>query len=413
MVDRNFVLRLRNLAGNEVCRVAVPLPLGHESPDELQRRRGPAAAKAAKLQRMREDRAAAKAWRYSVFTAVERVTRAGPHSQRYGDIITAEPLKLEELQTTADIRRALQLDAFDASGEGGAEAEDRFTTEGIGNDVLVEGIYVTVDQVAREEEERVALDPGDFLSRLEVRDWERIYNGPDPWESDTMEIMRAVLARQVFPPWFYRWCVSERLWDTEEIATVALGQHGLALRYASERLRDSEEVAGVAVGQGGLALQYASERLRDSEQVAGLAVGKDGLALQYASERLRDSEQVARLAVGKNGIALGFVSERLRDSAEVVGVAVGQIGWALEYASERLRDSEEVAGVAVGKNGRALFHVSERLLDDEEFVRFAVGQRDQWGHPCPWLIEYASQRLRDKIAGEQVSPSNLPSEVNS
>ena len=243
--------------------MAVPPAPDHESPNEF------------------EDRAAVKAWRYSVFTAVERATRASPYSQRYGDIITAEPLVLEELRTTADIRRALQLEAFNENGEG--VAGDRFTIEGTGGAVLVEGICVTVDQVAREEEQRVAQDhtptqgrvhttlPQSGL-RLRLKEKEENEGPDDPWELDSMEILRAACGPHC-PEDFWFGHASERLRDSEELATVAVAKSHHALQWASQRLRDSEALAKVAVSHNGLALQYASERLRDSEDPSRAACG--------------------------------------------------------------------------------------------------------------------------------------------
>ena len=378
MVDRNFVLRLRNLAGNEVCRVAAPPAPGHEAPDEV------------------EDRAAAKAWRYSVFTAVERATRACPHAQRYGDIITAEPLLLEELRTTADIRHALQLDAFAENGEG--VAEDRFTIEGTGNDVLVEGVYVTVDAVAGEEERRRVHEGSERLGRRFGA--AAILGIPPCWEFDSMEIMRTVIlsakdhsgtveALMESPHAGYLFgFASERLRDSEELATLAVGLRGGAISSASERLRDSEELATLAVGKDGHAIQYVSERLRDSEELAALAVRENVSAIEHVSERLRDSEELAALAVRENVFAIEHVSERLRDSEELARLAVAQDGTAIEGVSERLRDSEELAALAVGRNGFAIKYVSERLRDSEELARLAVAQDGT-------AIEGASERLRD------------------
>ena len=68
--------------------------------------------------------------------------------------------------------------------------------------------------------------------------------------------------------------------------TVAVGQNGMALQYASEELSNEREVVTVAVKQNGMALQYASPALLADFEVAQSAVEQNAAAVHVEIQPL-------------------------------------------------------------------------------------------------------------------------------
>ena len=63
---------------------------------------------------------------------------------------------------------------------------------------------------------------------------------------------------------------------------MAVRQNGMVLGITND-WKDDEEVVTIAVGNYGKSLFYASQRLKNNQQIVKVAVKMDGLSLKFAS----------------------------------------------------------------------------------------------------------------------------------
>ena len=111
--------------------------------------------------------------------------------------------------------------------------------------------------------------------------------------------------------------------DDRDVVLKAVGQNGMALRYASGKLRNDEVVVLVAVEKYGLALQHASTTLRNERGVVLAAVKNDGEALLWAEhkdvevvrEALRDRDVGLNIRYYRSALWYNCVPNELRMEA--------------------------------------------------------------------------------------------------
>ena len=170
-----------------------------------------------------------------------------------------------------------------------------------------------------------------------------------------------------------------------EIALVALGWDGDALRYVPTSRADYGALARVALERVGAALQYVPTERADYGELAKIALAQDGMALRHVPERNRLAFTL--IAVKQNGLALQHYSVffdnemHIAEYFEICKAAVRQNGLALRYVANIGSEPfnfDEVARIAVTQNPNAIDDVAgwASVHDYGELAYLAV--RKDW-----------------------------------
>ena len=156
--------------------------------------------------------------------------------------------------------------------------------------------------------------------------------------------------------------------DDLEVVLAAVGNHPLALRYASQRLQSTREVVIAALaswrglGHSGQCPNY--EYLCAGEMPAGALTDLQPLNLPNREDALR--------SVTHTGMMLRCVGVNFRNDPEVVLSAVSNVGNAFQYASTQLRSDKMFVVSAVSANGWALRYAILHQCDREVVHRAVV-----------------------------------------
>ena len=90
------------------------------------------------------------------------------------------------------------------------------------------------------------------------------------------------------------------------VAAAAYARDGLQIRGSTHN--DDPDLASIAVQQNGIALRWLTARMRKHPQIVELAVRQNGLALAFAHLSLCKAEShIAKLAIQQNSAAAAFV----------------------------------------------------------------------------------------------------------
>lgn len=245
--------------------------------------------------------------------------------------------------------------------------------------------------------------------------------------------------------------VSEWYGDDEEIAKIAVSQHGNNFQYLSERLRGSKEMMFLALHNlpkneftdrwvitavasdelrkdrevineilkyyyvdirnihesllddedfirdvvdneehGDFVIHYASDRLKEDREFVKYAVTKSHYILGETTEELQDDDEIVRLALAKSSSAIQYASDRFKDNKDIILNLVKENSEALQVASNRLKDDIDVVMAAVSKNASAFKYVSKRLQGNKEVVMTAIDSGD-----CYNILKYTTDELRN------------------
>ena len=172
-----------------------------------------------------------------------------------------------------------------------------------------------------------------------------------------------------------------------ELALIALGWDGDALRYVPTSRADYGDLARIALERVGMALRYVPPGRPDYGELATIALLQDGMALQHVPERSRPA--FALLAVKQNGLALQHYTVDDADELDtpeyfdLCKEAVRQNGLALQFVAQAFMmhggqqndhfNFEEVAWIAVKQDPEALCWLLHHWVNNYgELARFAL-----------------------------------------
>lgn len=228
MASRSYILCLQNVAGDEVCRVPLPPIIFPAAVRDVVPVVG--AIPGARRAIPEAEQEMIKAWRFSVFNAVERATGGGAVCQRYGDADTWEPLLLENLESATDLVRAFRLEGPPAEQE-----------------VLIEFVYVSLEPAIFALQQKAVEELATMRSAKEVHDFVAAtrranrQEGNEPslpgWFSDSNEVAKIVLRKSAFGCDHLFLCFSERLRGFEELAMLVIEFEGTSRRSVDWRKR--------------------------------------------------------------------------------------------------------------------------------------------------------------------------------
>jgi hypothetical protein len=170
-----------------------------------------------------------------------------------------------------------------------------------------------------------------------------------------------------------------------DLALVALGWDGDALRYVPTSRADYGALARVALERVGAALQHVPTERPDYDELAKIALVQDGMALRHVPERKRLAFTL--IAVKQNGMALQHYSvffdngTHFAEYFEICKAAVRQNGMALPYVASigsELFNFDEVARIAVTQSPYAFQYIGNwtSVNNYGELAHLAV--RRQW-----------------------------------
>ena len=228
--------------------------------------------------------------------------------------------------------------------------------------------------------------------------------------------------------------LSEALRGDPELCKVAVGEHGVPLKYATDAVKDDKDVVEFLLMRNCRNFRYASERLRNDKAFATAMIQKhltypwsvedifdhvsraitgdfdimlsavqlQPMALRYATPHLRDNKDLVLAAVQskrctRHSDALGkdfsdwFPREEFAGDREVMLVLVKKMPLLLKQASHKLRADRQLVRVAVEGDGDALEFASEDLRGDREIVSIAVEHAAPGGD----VLKFASESLRE------------------
>lgn len=171
-----------------------------------------------------------------------------------------------------------------------------------------------------------------------------------------------------------------------ELALIAVGWDGDALRYVPTSRADYGKIARIALEREGLALRYVPPGRPDYGELATIALLQDGMALQHVPWRSRPA--FALLAVQQNGMALQHYPMDDADELEtpeyfdICKEAVRQNWEALRFVSQVMMHGalqndhinfEEIAWIAMKQNANALCWLHHDSVNNYgELARFAL-----------------------------------------
>ena len=192
-----------------------------------------------------------------------------------------------------------------------------------------------------------------------------------------------------------------REWVDEKLATIALEQNGMALKYAPDPMKNCEKRVWKIINRTPDAFAFAGDSLKDTESFVRCAISKRGRTIQFASNRFKDDETYQIEALRNDGGALPFVSERLRDDAETVLNAIQKNpnDKLLKHATKRLKNNEDFVLRAVREKAELFEFASKDIQDNPDMVLAAIGMKYKGSHSIRHCLplKHASNRLKNNF----------------
>lgn len=169
--------------------------------------------------------------------------------------------------------------------------------------------------------------------------------------------------------------------NNREFITKAVSKNGLVVHYFKNKffffknpLLSDTSIASLAVKNNCMALRYFSDYIKSNKEIVGEATYQNGYAFQWASDELKNDKDfiLSFLRSNLSTRSLYYLPKEFKDDRDIIEKAIEQDGWALQYASDRLKNDKEIANLAVERNPLVFEILPESLRKDKDIILNAV-----------------------------------------